>query len=83
MTTNDEVVADRSNDLDEIRKRRLILLKKKNILLKDKAKFIITTPYEVIAEILGEDNVSTIRSRVFLAKKTLAKKIAAKNKRDI
>ena len=69
----------RCDDLAEIRDRRSHLEKKRDDLLKDKSKLVLTTPYEVIAEILGEDNVSTIRSRVFLAKKQLAQKIMVKD----
>lgn len=51
---------------------RLSRLKEKKAALENKnTKDVVTTPYEVIAEILGEDNVSTIRSRVFLAKQQL------------
>lgn len=64
--------------LQEIRNRRSELEIKKDNLLKKKHRFVITTPYEVIAEILSEDNVSTIRSRVFLAKKQLAQGITAR-----
>lgn len=67
------------DDLAEIRGRRSNLEKKRNDLLKNKSKLVLTTPYEVIAEILGEDNVSTIRSRVFLAKKQLAENIMVKD----
>lgn len=62
-----------------VRDKRLQLEKKREDLLKNKSKFIIITPYEVIAEILNEDNVSTIRSRVFFAKKQLAEKISKKD----
>ena len=58
--------------LDIVKNRRSRLEAKREALLKNKTRLIITTPYEVIAEILGEENVSTIRSRVFLAKKQLA-----------
>jgi RNA polymerase sigma factor (sigma-70 family) len=63
---------------DETGSRRSSLEKKRDILMKDGSKFVITTPYEVIVEILGENNVSTIRSRVFLAKKELTKKFMVK-----
>jgi DNA-directed RNA polymerase specialized sigma24 family protein len=76
---NDYYDAKRSDNLAEIRNRRSDLEKKRDNLLKDKSKVVITTPYEVVAEILGEDNVSTIRSRVFLAKKQLAQLIMVKN----
>lgn len=69
----------RCDDLAEIRDRRSDLQKKRDDLLKDKSKLVLTTPYEAIADILGEDNVSTIRSRVFLAKKQLAEKIMVKD----
>jgi hypothetical protein len=69
----------RCDDLAEIRDRRSNLEKKRDDLLKNKSKLVLTTPYEVIAEILGEDNVSTIRSRVFMAKKQLAEKIMVKD----
>ena len=58
--------------LDMVKNRRSRLEAKREALLKNKTRLIITTPYEVIAEILGEENVSTIRSRIFLAKKQLA-----------
>jgi len=58
--------------LEEIRTGRVQLESKRERLFKKKGKISITTPYEIIAIILGEENVSTIRSRVFLAKKQLA-----------
>jgi DNA-directed RNA polymerase specialized sigma24 family protein len=71
---------DQQTELQEVSDKRSAFEGKKEGLLKDKAKFIITTPYEIIAEILGEDAVSTIRSRVFLAKKELARTMAKKTK---
>lgn len=65
--------------LKTVKDKRLRLERKREDLLKNKSKFIITTPYEVIAEILDEDNVSTIRSRIFLAKKQLTEKISKKD----
>jgi RNA polymerase sigma factor (sigma-70 family) len=79
VTNNNDCVACRSDDLAEIRNRRSDLEKKRDDLLKDKSRLVVTTPYETIAEILGEDNVSTIRSRVFLAKKQLAQIIMVKD----
>lgn len=61
--------------LHEIRAGRSALESKRDKVLKKKGKISITTPYEIIAIILGEENVSTIRSRVFLAKKQLTDKI--------
>ncbi len=79
--TDDENHEDtRSEKIQELRSRRSKLERKRDALLKDKARFIITTPYEVVAEILAEDNVSTIRSRVFLAKKQLAEVVTKKGK---
>lgn len=71
--------AEQSGQLAALKERRTELAAKRAVALKARAGFIITTPYEVIAEILGEASVSTIRSRVFLAKKQLAKKAALKN----
>lgn len=39
--------------------------------LKEEGNAAVTTPYETIGMILGEDNLSTVRSRVFHAKKIL------------
>lgn len=78
LTNNDDDDS-RCDDLAKIRNKRSDLEKKRDDLLKDKAKLVLTTPYEVIADILGEDNVSTIRSRVFLAKKQLAHGITARS----
>ena len=69
---------EKSEELTAVRKRRTKLEEKRTALLKNKIKLPITTPYEIIAEILGENNVSTIRSRVFLAKKQLERKILKK-----
>jgi len=44
-------------------------------------KVVVTTPYDVIAKIL-DDNISTIRSRVFQAKRILAEQ-SKKGKKDI
>jgi DNA-directed RNA polymerase specialized sigma24 family protein len=65
--------------IDVVRQRLLKIEGKRKALLQNKLCVPITTPYEVIAEILGEENVSTIRSRVFLAKKQLGEKISKKN----
>ncbi len=66
---------DKSKKLDAVRERRIKLEEKRNALLKNRANLVITTPYEIIADILGESNVSTIRSRVFLAKKQLKQRL--------
>ncbi len=71
--------ADKTKQQCDIGERRTELEKKRDILLKEKAGFVITTPYEVIAEIVGDNNISTIRSRIFLAKKQLAKKMMEKS----
>lgn len=56
--------------LDKIQKKITAKEKQREIILKNIG-IPLTTPYEVIARILGESNVSTIRSRVFKAKKIL------------
>lgn len=66
---------DKSKKLDIIRDKRIKLGRKRNALLKNRTRLVISTPYEVIADILGESNVSTIRSRVFLAKEYLKQKL--------
>ena len=71
---------EKSEELESVRSRRNKLEEKRKTLLKNKIKLPITTPYEIIAEILGENNVSTIRSRVFLAKKQLEQKLFKKDK---
>lgn len=71
----DQQGANLSAKLDVIRNKRLTLQGKRDALMKNTARMVITTPYEVVAEILGENNVSTIRSRMFLAKKQLAEKL--------
>ena len=57
--------------IGDVRDRLSRLAGKKEAMKKRNTKNVVTTPYEIIAEILGEDNVSTIRSRVFLAKQQL------------
>lgn len=64
--------------LDIIRKELSKVDRRRKDLLENNLCVPITTPYEIIAEILGEENVSTIRSRVFLAKKQLGDKIIKK-----
>lgn len=66
---------DKSKKLNVVSERRIKLEEKRNALLKNRAKLTIITPYKVIADILGESNVSTIRSRVFLAKEQLKQKL--------
>jgi DNA-directed RNA polymerase specialized sigma24 family protein len=66
--------------LSIVKKRLLRIEEKRKALLENRMRLPVTTPYEIIAEILGEDNVSTIRSRVFLAKKQLAQKMLKKDK---
>ncbi|MCL4479791.1 MAG: hypothetical protein M1381_11990 [Deltaproteobacteria bacterium] len=70
---------EKSTKLDDVKSKRLKLQKRQEELLGNKAQFIITTPYEVIAEILTEENISTIRSRVFWAKKQLIKILLTKH----
>jgi len=70
----DDRVSKDSSEKDFIRNRRAILEEKRRVLL-EKAKMPVTTPYDIIAKILGEDNISTVRSRVFLAKKQLKQKV--------
>jgi DNA-directed RNA polymerase specialized sigma24 family protein len=79
LLINEDYEKNTVHKLEDIRNRRSKLEEKRQALLKNKTKLMVTTPYEVIAEILGEDNVSTIRSRVFLAKKQLAQKLAVKD----
>jgi DNA-directed RNA polymerase specialized sigma24 family protein len=67
------------NELNDIRGNRAELESKKKILLKGKSGYILTTSYEIIADILGEENISTIRSRVFQARNILMQKISMKN----
>ena len=62
-------------DRDKLERKRKRLLTKQQ-------KVGVTTPYDIIAEILGEDSVSTIRSRVFLAKKQLSVRLSGKDKDD-
>ncbi|MBM4137590.1 MAG: hypothetical protein FJ241_12285 [Nitrospira sp.] len=64
--------------LDVIRKRLLKIEEKRNTLLQNNLCVPITTPYEIIAKILDEDNISTIRSRIFLAKNQLIQQISKK-----
>ncbi len=52
--------------LESLERRRTLLLKQ----LKEN-RFIVKTPYEIVAEILGEKNLSTVRSRVLIAKRQL------------
>lgn len=66
--------------LSVVKKRLLKIEEKRRALLENRMRMPVTTPYEIIAEILGEDNVSTIRSRVFLAKKQLAEKMLKREK---
>ena len=61
--------------LNDIKNRRVKLEDRRKNFLNNSAKASVTTPYEIIAEILGEENVSTIRSRVFHAKKELKSKL--------
>jgi len=77
--TGKEQSEEKSMKLDIVRDKRLKLLKRQKELLASKTHFIVTTPYEVIAEILAEKNISTVRSRVSLAKKQLSKILLAKH----
>ena len=79
FTDSENYVNERTAEPQEIRSKRSELERKRDSILKEKSRFVITTPYEAIAEILGDDNVSTIRSRVFLAKKQLAQKLSGKD----
>ncbi len=71
----DEQDKEKTEKLNIVRDKIYRLKEKRETLLNSRAKFAITTPYEVIAEILLEENVSTIRSRVFHAKKELIRKL--------
>lgn len=66
---------EQSKKLDIIKERHIKLEKRKKALLNKSTGFVITTSYKFIAEILGEDNISTIRSRVLMAKKQLARRL--------
>ncbi|RJR42796.1 MAG: sigma-70 family RNA polymerase sigma factor [Desulfobacteraceae bacterium] len=74
---NDELT--RTDRLQDVRAKRAELEKRKETLLEDGSGYIVTTPYEVIADILGEENITTIRSRVFNAKRVLIERISTKN----
>lgn len=56
--------------LEEIREK-MASKEGKREQLKEEGNAAVTTPYETIGMILGEDNLSTVRSRVFHAKKIL------------
>jgi DNA-directed RNA polymerase specialized sigma24 family protein len=73
--TDGEVSKVDQNRLNDIKNRRIKLEDRRKNFLNNSAKTPVTTPYEIIAEILGEENVSTIRSRVFHAKKELKRKL--------
>lgn len=66
--------------LSVVKKRLLKIEEKRKALLENRMRMPVSVPYEIIAEILGEDNVSTVRSRVFLAKKQLAEKMLKREK---
>jgi len=68
-----------SEKLYSIKNKRIKLEEKRKTFLKNRVKLSITTPYEVMAEILGEEHVSTVRSRVFLAKKQLRQEVINKD----
>jgi DNA-directed RNA polymerase specialized sigma24 family protein len=59
-----------AGELKEIRDRLASIEQKRELLMKE-GNTAVTTPYETIGMILGEDNVSTVRSRVFHARKIL------------
>jgi hypothetical protein len=67
------------DELNDIRGKHAELERKKETLLRGKSGYILTTPYEIIADILGEENISTIRSRVFQARNILMEKISMKD----
>ena len=74
MEANSDDDPARDGKVADVRTERAQFASKREKMLKNKGKISITTPYEVIALILGEENVSTIRSRVFHAKKRLAER---------
>ncbi len=68
-----------SKKIYSVKNKRIKLEVKRKAFLKNRIKLSITTSYEVIAEILGEENISTVRSRVFLAKKQLRQEVITKD----
>lgn len=73
--TEGEVTKVDPDRLNDIKNRRIKLEDKRKAVMKSNAKMPVTTPYEIITMILGEENISTIRSRVFHAKKELQRKL--------
>lgn len=69
-----------ARELKEVRDR-LASIEEKREMIKNEGSTAVTTPYETIGMILGEDNLNTLRSRILHAKRKL-KEIIQKEEDD-